>query len=376
MKIRLLKLLDASLGMFLCWLGGRILFLFHREMAPVDFRTIDIKRILVIRPGGFGDMILLQPALQELQFQYPRVRIELVCERRNEAIISFSNSPITVISYDAQPFRLLFRLCTGRYDVVLDSEQFHYFSAVMALLSRAPVRIGYKINPGRNSIYTHLINYDLKGYEADEFMKLLRPLGVVAPARIPGCLLPPKVALPEALGALWLKLHEPGVRLVLVHVGASVRHKIWAPENFIGLVRSLCEDTDTVVGLIGGPGDAAMAKQVAEQCEGAPRVLMLAGRLSLPQTAKLITKAVLFVGGDSGLAHLAAAFGVPSVVMFGPSDAQKWARESERIAIVKKDMACSPCFIFGYHKHCRTISCMKQVGVDDVLMACRRMLLR
>lgn len=376
MKIRLLKLLDATLGMFLCWVGGRLLFILHRERVPTDFHAVDIKRILVIRPGGLGDMILLQPALQELHAQYPRVRIDLVCERRNEAIASFSSCPVTVITYDAQPLRLLFRLCAGGYDVVLDSEQFHYFSAVMALLSRAPVRIGYKINPGRNPIYTHLVNYDLAGYEADEFMKLLRPLGIVAPARLAGCLAPPEATLPETMGPLWLKVYEQGLRLVLVHVGTSVRHKTWAPEKFVSLVRSLGDLPNTVVGLIGGRGDAGMAEHVAEQVDLPHKVLMLAGRLSLPQTAKVLAKGALFVGGDSGLAHLAAAFGVPSVVMFGPSDAGKWARASERVVVVKKDMACSPCFIFGYHKHCRTIACMQQVGVAEVLEACRRVMPR
>jgi ADP-heptose:LPS heptosyltransferase len=99
---------------------------------------------------------------------------------------------------------------------------------------------------------------------------------------------------------------------------------------------------------------------------------VLAGRLTIEQTAKMISGAALFVGGDSGLAHLAAAYDIPAVVMFGPSDAEKWCRESETVAVVRKPMACSPCFIFGYHKYCRTIACMDQIDVDAVLAACRK----
>ncbi|MEI8138845.1 MAG: glycosyltransferase family 9 protein [bacterium] len=372
MSVRLLKIMDATIGLFLCWAGGRLLFLLHREAAFSAFRTEDIKRILVIRPGGLGDMVLLQPMLKKIHEKYPGALIDLICERRNEDILKLSTFPMNVFTYDAHPLRLLRRLWAGGYDVVIDSEQFHYFSAVMALLSRASIRIGYKINPGRNPIYTHLITYNLEGYEADEFMKLLGPFGVCGPAEVSGCLAIPDVTLPEDV-ASWLgKVQKEHKRLMLVHVGASIRYKTWAFANFIELLQGLCRNEENSIGLAGGCGDCAMASELAERCGLGDRVKVLAGRLSIVQTAKLLSGADLFVGGDSGIAHLAAAYDVPEVVMFGPSDAKKWCRESDTVAVVRKEMACSPCFIFGYHKYCRTIACMQAVGVKQVLEACHQ----
>ncbi len=372
MKLRLIKILDATVGMFLCWVGGRLLYLLRREAAFSEFRGEDIKRVLVIRPGGLGDMVLLQPFLHALHYNYPLAQIDLICERRNEDILKLCPFPLNVFTYDAHPFRLLCRLWAGGYDVAIDSEQFHYFSAVMAFISRAPIRIGYKINPGRNPIYTHLINYDLEGYEADEFMKLLRPFGIHGLAKFDGVLAVDKVSLPVDCAAFLATLRVDRKRWVLVHVGASVRYKTWATDRFVGLVRGLGSDPEAVIGLIGGPGDRALALEVAARCGLDERVWVLAGRLTIPQTAKILTGAHLFVGGDSGLAHMACAFSVPSVVVFGPSDARKWCRESATVAGVRKEMACSPCFIFGYHKYCRTIACMQQVEVDHVLAACRK----
>jgi ADP-heptose:LPS heptosyltransferase len=100
----------------------------------------------------------------------------------------------------------------------------------------------------------------------------------------------------------------------------------------------------------------------------------LAGRLDLAGTAAIIARSALFVGSDSGLAHLAVALGVPTVVLFGPSDSLKWGTENSRHAVVRHDLPCAPCFIFGYHKPCRTIACMKGISVDDVLRACEAVL--
>ena len=372
MSVRLLKTLDATIGLFLCWAGGRLLYWLHREAAFSEFRAEDIRRVLVIRPGGMGDMVLLQPMLKKLHEKYPQALIDLVCERRNEEILKLSTFPVNVFTYDAHPLRLLRRLWSGGYDAVIDSEQFHYFSAVMALLSRAPIRIGYKINPGRNPIYTHLITYHLEGYEADEFMKLLGPFGLSGPAEVSGSLVAHEVSFPGDLEALSGLMQNETDRLILVHVGASIRYKTWALSNFVSLVQGLLLNEGTVIGLVGGTGDRGLADKVAAQCRWPERVMVLAGRLTISQIARIFAKAALFVGGDSGLAHLAAVFDVPAVVMFGPSDAKKWCRESDKVAVVRTEMACAPCFIFGYHKYCRTIACMKQVGVEEVLEACRK----
>jgi ADP-heptose:LPS heptosyltransferase len=371
MRVRLIKLLDATVGLFLCWAGGRILYLLHREAAASEFRAEGITRILVIRPGGLGDMILLQPMVKQLHDTYPAAQIDLVCERRNQAILKLSPVPVNVFTYDSHPLRLLCRLWAGGYDVAIDTEQFHYFSAVMAGLSRAPIRIGCKINPGRNPLYTHLISYDMAGYEADEFMKLLAPLGISGQGQVAGCLTVPDTQLPEEAAVLMCQPVAPSP-LILVHVGASMRYKRWGFARLVGLVRGLGAEPEARIGLVGGCDDRALAERIAAHCGLPERIRVLAGRLTIEQTAKMISGAALFVGGDSGLAHLAAAYDIPAVVMFGPSDAEKWCRESETVAVVRKPMACSPCFIFGYHKYCRTIACMDQIDVDAVLAACRK----
>ncbi len=354
------------MGFFLCWTGGILLHLLRRNSAGRIPAPGDVRRILVIRPGGMGDMILLQPLLKSLRKHYPASDIDVVCEKRNRDIPVLAGDGVRLLLYDAHPLLTFARLLREPYGITIDTEQFHFFSAVMALLSRAPMRIGFKINPGRNQIYTHLVNYDLEGYEAGEFMRLLRPLGIQDEAVVPGCLTAPMEPLPADMAGV--------ARMILIHAGTTNRYKRWDAGKWAEVARRISDlksqiSDGVTIGIIGGREDAAVARDIAAQSALGARVMVMAGRLTLRQTAALIGRAELFIGGDSGLAHLAVALGTPTVVLFGPSDHKKWGVETFRNVVVRKALACSPCFIFGYHKFCHSIACMSEITVDDVMAA-------
>lgn len=368
----LLKLLDATLGWLLCWTVGACRHLFRRDdiqshgtLPPAP------ARLLLIRPGGMGDMILLLPVLDALRRRFPGIALDLVCEKRNSDILKLAKPPDHILLYDANPIGLLVHLARHRYDAVIDTEQFHYFSALMSVLARSSVRIGFKISPGRNLLYTHLVNYELEGYEADQFMALLRPFGIAEPAVVEG-ILRTTASLPDAVDAL---LHSsPGNRLVTLHAGSTSRYKQWPDGRYGELMRELGKDQRLVFALVGSKADRRQSELVAAQSELGQRVISLAGRLTMAQTASVLARASLHIGGDSGLTHLAVALVIPTVTLFGPSDSRKWGARSKLHAIVKREPPCAPCFIFGYHKLCHSIACMSNITVDDLATACRRSL--
>ncbi len=359
-----LKLLDASAGNALCKLMGMWR---HVRGLPELARSPDpasVRHILIIRPGGMGDMIMLLPVLEAVRRNRPDITIDIVCEQRNAEVLSLANLGLRVCLYDTAPVATLRHLRSTSYDAVLDSEQFHNFSAVMAALSGAPVRAGFRINPSRLHLYTHLVSYDVDGYELDQFSRLLPAAGLgmeISPvhgilSHLAGDLaadLDPRV---EAL--------PPDIPLVAVSPGSLHPHKQWPADRWRELTHRLLADGIGIV-LVGGRDQETAVSALGLQ-ESAANLVNCVGRQTLRQTASVLQRVKAVVSGDSGLAHLATALGCSTVVLFGPSDPRKWNHPGSAHTAVTVGLPCSPCSIFGYRKLCRTIPCMKTLSVDEV----------
>ena len=164
-KIPLLKFIDRVVG------GVVVRFL----PAPSRRPHGSPQSILVIRPGGIGDAVHLLPLLQRLREYFPAARIFVLGERRNVGVFVLSPVNVTVWCYD-RPLEFL-RSLIGRYDVVIDSEQWHCLSAVVARMVRAPVKIGFAGNM-RQRLFTDPLPYSQEKYEAEIFLSLLTPLDI------------------------------------------------------------------------------------------------------------------------------------------------------------------------------------------------------
>ncbi|HYO41117.1 MAG TPA: glycosyltransferase family 9 protein [Nocardioidaceae bacterium] len=109
---------------------------------------------------------------------------------------------------------------------------------------------------------------------------------------------------------------------VVVHPGAAYPSRRWPPDRFAAVTRALRATGRDVV-VTGGPGEVSLASGVAAAAGLAPTAV-LAGRTDLDQLAAQVAGSALLVCGDTGLAHLATAFGTPSVLLFGPVSPQRW----------------------------------------------------
>lgn len=113
-----------------------------------------------------------------------------------------------------------------------------------------------------------------------------------------------------------------GVTPVLVHPGARYGAKRWPAQRFAALAAALHRGGDPVL-VTGSPAEHRLACEVAGAA-GLAECRVLAGRTNLAQLCALVAHAGLVVSGDTGIAHLASAFGTPSVVLFGPVDPAQW----------------------------------------------------
>ncbi len=349
-QVRLLKFLDRCVGAAAVW-----------GLPRPTASGMDVPRkFLIIRPGGIGDAVLLIPAIRVLYDNYPGAEITVLAEQRNGAIFSFCPFVTRILLYDRP--KDLRKAVSDTYDVIIDTEQWHRLSAVYARFAGAAMRMGFDTN-GRRRLFTHAIPYSHDTYEAESFLTLLEPLGCSGswPSATPFLQIPE----PALQQADRLMKSLPGKTHVVLFPGASIPERRWGAERFHELARRLCRHGLHVI-VIGGPGDAAAGDAIVADGNG----VSLAGRTSLAETAAVLSRASLLVTGDSGMLHLAVGLDVPTVSLFGPGIAKKWAPRGNRHRVLNRNLDCSPCTRFGTTPACPLDArCLKEIDCDAVEQA-------
>jgi len=315
---------------------------------------------LFIRPGGIGDAVLLVPTLRALQRAHPSCAVDVLAESRNASVFALAPGIRRVYSYNS-PSQIGAALAE-RYDVVIDTEQWYRLSAVVARLTGARVLIGFATNE-RKRLFTHTVPYLQQQYEAYSFLSLLEPLGEAQPTSIEV----PYLTLPTTAVAAAQRLVVPmaGRPYLTIFPGASVPEKQWGTRNFRELAVSLAARGIGVV-VVGGADMRAAGEEIAR----GGGAVNLAGRGSLVETAAIMGQGRLLVSGDSGLLHIAAGLGTPTVSLFGPSDPRKWSPRGEQHRVFSSESPCAPCSRYGTIPHCAVgATCMASTKPAQVLDA-------
>ncbi|HEY4744517.1 MAG TPA: glycosyltransferase family 9 protein, partial [Desulfuromonadaceae bacterium] len=156
-----------------------------------------------------------------------------------------------------------------------------------------------------------------------------------------------------------------GKPFVTMFPGASIPERRWGADRFRSVVDLLASFGIRVV-VVGGREDKDQGEEIVAGGAG----INLAGRTSLSETAAVIQRSALLVSGDSGVLHIAVGLGKPTVSLFGPGRARKWAPRGERHVAITKELPCSPCTTFGTTPPCpMDAQCMKEITVDEVFNA-------
>jgi len=132
-----------------------------------------------------------------------------------------------------------------------------------------------------------------------------------------------------------------GAPLVTLHPGASWGPRAWRPEHFAGVARGiLARDREHVL-FVGSSEERALGDRL-RALVGAPRAHFLFGA-PLREVAAILERSALFIGNDSGIAHLAAATGCRVIALFGPQDPRRFRPWSERAIVLHMPVPCFPC---------------------------------
>ena len=368
----MIKRLDSVFGAPLCHISPLLL-----QKRPAVAQTIPenayprIRTILVIRPGGIGDAVLVFPLLQHLRSLFSNAELHVLAEKRNAGVFESTDIADKIFLYDRFSTVDLLRVVSGKYDVVIDTEQYHNLSAIVAFMTGAKYRGGFDTGK-RGDLFTHTARYSQKDYEVFSFLQLFTALSGKT-TRFDKDL--PFYPI-DARHLPWVEETLAGLntgRIAVIAPGASVPERRWAPKKFVQLIRWFFSIGFCVI-IVGGKEEVKTAESIARSCSDS-NMLNMAGKASLGKVAAIISRAKIYIGSDTGILHIAYGVGTPTVHLFGPGILEKWAPVGMRYRAITKELACSPCTQYGYMPPCPiNVECMRRISVDEVKSAIKDLL--
>jgi lipopolysaccharide heptosyltransferase II len=325
-------------------------------MPETGFHNIGpVREILLISLSCIGDVLLTTPVMRVLKDHFPDARLTVLAGRTSHELVAAHELVDRALVFDnkdehkgtAGKARLVRMLRRDRYDLVVDLRN----SAIPYFL-----RTRWRITSHR----AHLRNRDARGRHAID-----RHLDVLALHGFPITTRRMSITVPDAVDRRVRELMSGGALqggpVFGVYPGAGSPYKQYPAPQFAEAVRLIAgQHPDARFALVGGPGDAEAAAEVARAVPG--RCADFSAKLNILETAAVIRSCSLFISNDSGPMHIAAALDIPTVAIFGPTDAHRYGPRCTASRIVWRREPCNPCKA----PECGQPSCIGRIAPADI----------
>src|ERR1700730_18309715 len=318
--LRFRRQLDRLFGVPLLWTLGKLR---RPRSLPAE-----IHRVVILQTAAIGDTILMSQGIRRLRKVLPHAQIVLVLGRDNRAVAELlPRSDKVVLIVVLSPIAALQALRALKPDVLIDYGTWPRINAVLTALAGARFTAGFKTpKQGRHFAYDYSAEHSPQFHEVENQRALLGFLGATTDWDL-------SLEIPDS-AAFCPPL--PPQSFVVFHAWASgtrKRLKEWPREYWKELGVWIADRTLGIV-LTGGQGDASDADRLAELLRAHIRnvpVISVAGSYSLAQTACLLRRAKAVVSVNTGIMHLAALLGVPTIGLSGPSDPARWGPHGPQV---------------------------------------------
>ncbi|MBV8174950.1 MAG: glycosyltransferase family 9 protein [Verrucomicrobia bacterium] len=367
-------------------------------MKTESLSSQNFSRILLIKPSALGDVVHTIPVLPKLRVRFPSARIDWLITPENaglvrdhpdlSGIVLFNRQKFGQLGRDwtatTEPLRLLGQLREANYDLVIDLHG-QMRSALITLATGAPVRVGFG-RPVRRTrstaehhalrniprhgwtgaregswvAYSHHIPIPtLDVHAIDRYLWLIPIFGLDDSPIDSRIYLSAEI---EEAAQRFLE-HNALHRFVALVPGTTWETKHWHPERFAAVGRWLKTQGFGVL-VLGSKRDRLPCEQIAKLCGGA---IDYSGRTTAAELAALVKQAAVCVTNDSGAMHLAIALERPVVSVFGPTNPVQIGPYRRPRAVVRADLACSPCNFRRLSQCPHGHACMAQVSAAAVI---------
>lgn len=273
--------------------------------------------ILVIRGGAIGDFILTLPAIAALRRQFPEAHLEVLGYPHIVQLAVEGGLVNRVRSIEAQALAGFFAR-----DGQLSEELSDYFSEFDVIVSYLydPDDI-FRTNVARCTLAQFIVgphrpDERRQVHATQVYLKPLERLAIFGADDVPRLSFSP---------------HTAASRQLALHPGSGSERKNWPEDKWVKLLEHLVESTDLNLLMVGGEAEADRLARLAAAVPPARRTV--AQSLALPELARRLKGCAAFVGHDSGISHLAAAVGLPGLVLWGDTNPLIWRPPSEKVRV-------------------------------------------
>ena len=333
----------------------------------------DIKRVVVRGTNWVGDSVMTVPALRALRRLLPDAQITLAIRPSAKGVFSEVDFVDEVLVYDRRnAFSVVSQIREWRrrqFDLaVLFQNAFE--AALIPFLAGVPVRLGYATE-SRQPLLTHPIplpDWRSSKHEVFYYLYLITALEQLLSGTSTICEVDPDISLPisesrqaeatELLRSFGVNAEQSVVAICPGSINS--RAKRWPAESYAALADRLLEEQRQVL-LIGSRDEIDVTNEVTSRMRNQP--IVLTGKTTLDQITAVLSKVDLVVTNDTGPAHIAAALGCPTIVIFGPTNPLTTRPFSFKAEILRHPPDCAPCMLRDCPIDHR---CMTAITVDEV----------
>lgn len=377
--------------------GGALCFALARLLPGRPVRHIDqpaIRPVLFIGLAEMGSVILTEPALLRARDLHHAPPHFLIFRQNRDSLAltgtvqpahTFTLRTDSLLALGIDTIRFMRWSRRRGIAVAIDTDPCSHFSAILARLSGAAIRAGFRhdsaCQDNRAALFTDAASYhpDLHlaqnlialtdaalGPAADKAAPAISALPVIARRPIAGTT---RLAVGARLRALAPAYKPETHRILLVNpnVGDLLPQRRWPQAHYATLIREILDEhADVFVFLIGTKADAAVVTALAADL-GEPRCVAIAGAFALTELPALFACSTLLLTSDSGPAHFASVTSMPVVVLFGPETPARYRPLGDATTLVA-GLGCSPCISLASRRQtgCRDNQCMRALSVAAV----------
>jgi heptosyltransferase III len=325
-------------------------------------------RIGLLFNPALGDTLLASAAVQDIRALYPNGKLILFATTANAAaarllpeIDAIETLPIT------RPLEAVRMLRRSRLDLMLDFSAWQRITALYTLLSGAKFTAGFERRKQyRHRGYDKTVPHQGDCHELDNLRRLTRSLGAIAHAA-------PRLKIPDVpLPEVFSQTEE----VILFHPwasGAKSWLREWPEENWAGLARELMAPGRSIL-ITGAPSDEPRCQILSRRLAAdGIAVQILIGRTGIGEVACVLKRAKMLISVNTGIMHLGAILGTPTISINGPTSAERWGPIGPRVANVCPPDGSGGFLDLGFEYRGRPTDVMNKISVTDVIRAVKQL---